>query len=72
MNYSPQLLADYQREFHKVHSSLVATCHDLIRDLNESDRHLEALAVDEAQLYLRAALKSIERTLATLNGKAHL
>lgn len=63
-------LAQYQDEFREVKASLLATCRDLVRDLNAQDRPLEALAVDEAQLYLRGAFKSLERTLTALtHGK---
>lgn len=63
MNTPPLWL--YQEEFATVKASLLATCRDLVRDLNAQDRHVEAMAVDEAQLYLRATFKSLERTIAT-------
>lgn len=63
-------LTDYQAELSAVKLSLLATCRDLVRQLNAQGLPIEALAVDEAQLYLRAAFKSLDRTLtAVSHGK---
>ena len=65
-----QQLAEYQEEFRTIKTSTLATCRDLVHDLNAHGQALEAMAVDEAQLYLRAAFKSLERTLtAVTHGK---
>jgi hypothetical protein len=65
-----QSLPDYRAEFAAVKDSVLETCRDLVRDLNAQDRPIEAMAVDEAQLYLRAAFKSLDRTLVTVtHGK---
>jgi hypothetical protein len=63
-------LPEYQAELDAVRDSLLETCRDLVRDLNGRDLPIEAMAVDEAQLYLRAAFKSLNRVLvAVQHGK---
>lgn len=63
-------LNEYLDEFVAIKRSTLASCQDLVRDLNAQGLPVEAMAVDEAQLYLRAAFKSLERTLtAVTHGK---
>ncbi len=65
-----QQLAEYQEEFRAVKLSTLATCRDLMADLNAHGQALEAMAIDEAQMYIRAAFLSLDRTLtAVTHGK---